>query len=96
MKKLIVIGIVLSIIGAGLACSAFESTLVEPSAPQYSSEMYDDCLDALGSMSTTNLRRMLTAEGIDLDDMDDNDVRATIKFACFRLASGGKNVGSVF
>ena len=98
MKKLIVIGVILAIIaaaGAGLACSTFESPLDQPDTSQYSGEMYDDCREAFNMMSTSTLRRTLAKDGIDLSEMDDNDVRALIGVVCLSIASGDKDIDAL-
>lgn len=58
----------------------------------YSSELYDDCRDAFGSLSIAALRQMLFAGDdsppVSLSGLTDNDIRSVLKMACLIMALG--------
>ena len=53
----------------------------------YSPEMYDDCRDALGSISPAAMRQ-LWGTVVDLGTWTDDDLRGLVKMGCLALASG--------
>ena len=61
-----------------------------PTQSAYSPEMYDDCLDAFGSISPAGLRRVWASSGdaAELGELTDDDVRGMLKLGCLMMAAG--------
>ena len=59
----------------------------------YSSELYDDCRDAFGSMSPAGWRQLLQSWGeTELGPLTDDDLHGLLRFFCLMLAIGADDI----